>query len=181
MRKLFLTIGIGAGMTLAAQTKPEAPAEPKPTMTMVAKDSTEGTTIQMKASKAVRREPTAAAAGARSAADPSLTNYEVAKSFTVAAGQTVKVQSGSDWTGGSEVAVGLNCAAVANLRVYALWSVAEADFYTATDTLLGSNFAFTNQGGGVVPVHGTILQLQVRNTGTTDVSCDQILVFGVVR
>jgi hypothetical protein len=181
MRTLQISIvGIAAAIALVAQTKTEAPAEPKPTAEIVKKN--DGPALQMTAGRSVRQNPvTAAASPGRAAADPSLTNYELAKTFTVAAGQTVRVQSNSDWTGGNEVAISLNCASVANLRVYALWSVPNADFYSGTDILPGANFAFTNQGGGVVPVHGTQLMVQVRNTGTTDVSCDQIIIFGVVH
>src|SRR5436190_1690450 len=141
MRTLQITIiGITATLALAAQVKSEATAEAKPTATIVSKD--EPGTLRMTVGKAVRRAPSTAAATERSAADPSLTNYEVGKNIAVAAGQTVRVQSVSDWTGGTDVAISLNCAAVANIRVYALWSLPNADFYAGTDILLGSNFAF---------------------------------------
>ena len=172
-------IGTCVCMALAAQTRTDATAETKPTAEIVTRDGS--TALRMTRSKVIRQATTAAAPSQRSASDPSLTNYEVGKSFTVAAGQTVRVQSISDWTGGTDVAISLNCAVVTNLRVYALWSLPGADLYSGTDILAGTNFAFTNQGGGLVPVHGTDLMIQVRNTGTTDVVCDQIMVYGVLR
>jgi hypothetical protein len=179
MRKLQLTIlGIAAALAASAQTGKEA-TEPKPTAPVV---SRLGESAQLPViSKVIRSAPRTAAASERAAADPTLTSFEVVKTFTVAAGQTVGMKSNSDWTGGSEVSISINCASVANIRVYALWTVPIADFFTGTDIIAADKFAFTNQGGGIVPVHGTQLQVQVRNTGTADVSCDQLVVYGTVR
>jgi hypothetical protein len=115
----------------------------------------------------------------------SLSSFEIFTGLTIAPGQTLNLFGTLDWTGADSASIAVACPAstsLANTQILVYWQMpAFTNTYTATNVLLGSNFLFKNMGGGVVPVFGNYFGLQVKNVGSTVVTCDQLTVYGVVR
>ncbi len=115
----------------------------------------------------------------------SLSNFEIFTGLTIQPGQTLNLFGILDWTGADTASIAIACptsTSLQNTQVLVYWQMpAFTNTYTATSGLLGSNLLFTNMGGGVVPVFGNFFGLQVKNTGSAVVACDQLTVYGVVR
>ena len=115
----------------------------------------------------------------------SLSAFEIFTGLSLTPGQTVTLFSSLDWTGAANASIAIACptsTSLQNVQVVVYWQMpALSSTYTATNVLLGSNFAFKNMGGGVVPVFGNSFGMQVKNVGSTVVTCDQLTVYGVVR
>jgi len=115
---------------------------------------------------------------------PSLTNVESWTGITVAAGQSLMLTSQSDWTGASSVAIAIECPSSVSLKnagIAVWWGISLAPNPTLTDVLVGSSFFVPNMGGAVTSAFGNKLQLQLVNTGTVSISCDQVTAYGVVH
>jgi hypothetical protein len=68
-----------------------------------------------------------------------------------------------------------------NVAITMWWGSPNAIYLTMTDVIVGSNFVLKNMGGSAVPVYGSQIQIQVVNTGSTPVSCDQVTTYAVVH
>jgi len=114
----------------------------------------------------------------------SLSAYEAFLGVTVLGGQYLALQSQTNWTGADHISVTVQCPTTTSLNNVSLvmfWTNPVANFYAATDIILGGNFAFPNSGGAVVPVHGTQLQIFVVNNGTAPIACNQVTTYAVVH
>ena len=118
--------------------------------------------------------------------DSAATSYEAFGNFAVQAGQNLNLASTTDWTGATQVAIAVHCpsaTSLQNVQILPYWGVNldVAQVLTAADVILGKNLAFTNAGGSVVNAYGSQLVVQIRNTGTTAITCDQITFYGFVH
>jgi len=115
----------------------------------------------------------------------SLSVVEIFTGLTIAPGQTLNLFGNLDWTGAETASLAIACPTatpLTNIQVFVYWQMpAFTNTYVATSSLAASNFAFKNMGGSVVPVFGNYFGLQLRNSGTTTVNCDQLTMYGVVR
>jgi hypothetical protein len=115
---------------------------------------------------------------------PTLAVTDTWTSFTVAPGTYYSLTSKSDYSGTDHISIAIECPAgnsLQNVSITVWWANAIAPYFAQTDAILGSNFSLTNMGGAVVPVYGPTLLLEVVNSGTTAVSCDQVTTYGVVH
>jgi hypothetical protein len=171
-------IGLIAAVTVMAQSEAPPPPEHNARNSKPVIIETMPQTAAAQISAPVRREATTK----RSATDGSLSTFQVWWGLTIAAGQTLNLPSDQDWTGVNTIAVAVDCTGSAkNAQIFVWWGMNIANYLTATDAILGSNFTFANMGGAMVPAYGSILRLQFKNTGTTDLSCDQVTAYGVNR
>jgi hypothetical protein len=114
----------------------------------------------------------------------SLTLFEASGSFTIAPNSFYRFNSTADYTGADTVAVAVECptgTSLKNILITTSWGNSLATFLTLTDAIVGSDFVLSNMGGGVVSVFGSELMVQIVNTGTTPVSCDQMTTYAVVH
>ena len=129
--------------------------------------------------------PTAKRVGTRATTNtPSLTLFQAWGNFTVAPGTAFKLLSTYDYTGADTLAVAIECPVGNNLQnvgITVWWGNSLATNITLTDVILGSDFVLSYMGGGTVPVYGSQLLMEVVNTGTTAVSCDQVTGYAVVH
>lgn len=115
---------------------------------------------------------------------PSLTAIETFTSINVAAQDHASFIFKSDFTGAERASVSLLCASTTSLKSVGMvmyWTSSIADFWAVGGVILGGDLLFNNGGGAVVPVYGTRLQIDFVNTGTTPISCNQLMVYAVVH
>jgi hypothetical protein len=134
----------------------------------------------------VAKPATAKTAGPRTATTNtnSLMLFQAWGSFTLAPGSSLTLTSIYDYTGADTFAVAIECPSGNNLQNVALtvwWGNSLATYLTLTDVILGSDFVLPYMGGGTVPVYGSQVLVQVVNTGTAPVSCDQVTGYAVVH
>jgi hypothetical protein len=116
--------------------------------------------------------------------NPSFSVTETWSSFTVQPGTPYKLSSATDYTGADHIAVAIECptgSSPQSVVITVWWGNPNAIWLTLTDVILGNGFPLKNMGGGTVPAYGPQLQLQVVNTGTAPVSCDQVTTYAVVH
>jgi hypothetical protein len=116
--------------------------------------------------------------------NPSFTVSDTWTSITVAAGASYKLTSTNDYTGSEQVSIAIECptaVSLQNVGITVWWGIPIAPFLTLTDVVAGSGFLLKNMGGGSVSVYGNQIMLQVVNTGTTAISCDQVTTYAVVH
>ena len=170
--RTLLLIGISALPSLVAQERKEPLHQAAPQFD-IAHSQRPAKSMQ------VKREDTT---GANT---DSLSVFQIFGPLTIAPGQTINLFSTADWTGASSVAIAIECPAstsLVNSAISVYWQLpAFTNTYTFTSAVLGSDFLFTNVGGAVVPVFGTVLGLQVTNAGSAPVVCDQLTIYGVVH
>jgi hypothetical protein len=102
---------------------------------------------------------------------------------TVAPGPYHLLTTTQDYTGAETLRVAIECPSSVNLKPVGIgvwWAVPNSNF-TATDAILASGFLLQNMGGAVTQVYGNQLQLQVINTGSSPISCDQVTAYAVVH
>jgi hypothetical protein len=99
--------------------------------------------------------------------------------FTVPAQTCRFFDSEMDFGGTRQVAISLLAvgASLATTRVIPFFSVPGAPYAAFTTQLRGSDFVFSDGGGGVVPVSGRLLRLMVCNDGTAPLTYTQLSVY----
>ena len=104
--------------------------------------------------------------------------------FTVPPGTFYKLTSTTDYTGADHISVAIECPSGNSLQTVSItvwWANSVVPYFAQTDTILGSNFPLTNMGGAVVPVYGSTLLLEIVDTCTAAVSCDQVTTYAAVH
>lgn len=109
---------------------------------------------------------------------------EVYQDVVIAAGKNVVIQSTSDYSSSSTVAVAVLCTActTATTSMAALGLVLEARWqgmYVATDIATASTatFAYQDAGGAIFSVFGELFNLELQNKGTSTITLDQVMIF----
>jgi hypothetical protein len=118
------------------------------------------------------------------ATDTSRIIFEVFKDFNVPPGQSTGFDAVSDYAGAEKASVAIQCPSstdLRNIQMQFLWTMEPAEFYAGTDFANGVGLAFTNMGGVVISVFGSSLHVEVKNSGTVPVSCNQLTIYAVVH
>jgi hypothetical protein len=132
------------------------------------------------AEPAVETGRTAKPAASPVKASLSTATYEVFKSVTIAAKQTLSLDSSIDYSATDRVAVTYRSPSggdLTNLDIYAYWSIPIADSYSVAETDNGSNFPFLNAGGEVFTVYGNQFRLVLYNAGSTAITLSQVTLY----
>ena len=116
--------------------------------------------------------------------DTSRILFEIFKDFSVPPGQSTGFDAVSDYTGAEKASVAIQCPTSTDLRNVQLqffWMMEPAEFYAGTEFVNGLGLAFTNMGGAVISVFGSSLHVEVKNSGTVPVSCNQLTIYAVIH
>jgi hypothetical protein len=88
----------------------------------------------------------------------------------------------SDYTGAERVSITIGCdSSLKDVALVVYWSTSIATIPIGTSVITSDSLLFTNAGGAVVPVFGQQFQIEVRNGGSTPVSCPQLSAYAVVH
>jgi hypothetical protein len=133
--------------------------------------------------KDVRARTRTAVQGASQTA-PAVNMEVLAKDFSVNAGGSASFTANSDFSGSDAVSIAISAPTSQDLgavRLLVWWAIPGVDFYVLQDVIVGTNFYFSNQGGGMVPVYGNQLQIQVMNDGAGPITFHQLTAYSVIR
>jgi hypothetical protein len=133
--------------------------------------------------KDVKLRTRAAAQGASQTA-PAVNMEVLAKDFSVNAGASASFTANSDFSGSQAVSIAISAPSSQDLgavRLLVWWAIPGVDFYVLQDVIVGTNFYFSNQGGGIVPAYGNQLQVQVMNDGASPITFHQLTAYSVIR
>jgi hypothetical protein len=131
-------------------------------------------------------KPAGHSASPRTAAatSPSSAITDTWLTFTVQPGAVYKLTTTTDYTGADHISVAIECPVGNSLQpvsIAVFWANSVVPYFVQTDNILGSNFPLTNMGGAVVPVYGPTLLLEIVNSGTAAISCDQVTAYATVH
>jgi hypothetical protein len=130
------------------------------------------------------RVRTRAAVQSASQTAPAVNMEVLAKDFSVNAGASASFTANSDFSGSGAVSIAISAPTSQDLgavRLLVWWAIPGVDFYVLQDVIVGTNFYFSNQGGGIVPVYGNQLQVQVMNDGSSPITFHQLTAYSVIR
>lgn len=115
---------------------------------------------------------------------PSLTNLESLTNFTVPPSGHMVFTGVLDYTGADQAHIAIECPppnSLTNVALVVYWGNPQVSYLTATTVILGSNLLYKNMGGATVAAYGTALSIDIQNSGSTPVACDQMTVYAVVH
>jgi hypothetical protein len=106
----------------------------------------------------------------------------VAKNLTIGANACQDITVDADFSGAQQIALAIQSANGADLsatRIVTYFGVPGADWMAVGGEIKASDFPFYNGGGGMVPVFGPALLLQVCNDGASAVAFSQMTYYAV--
>ena len=121
---------------------------------------------------------------AQAAASGTAISEILGQNLTVDAGKSVRIFAKSDFTGAERASFGMYADPAVNIvktRVAVWWAVANAPTYSVQDVIAGSNYPYTNVGGGNVPVYGSTLFVDVINDSDSAITIQQLTVYAVAH
>jgi hypothetical protein len=111
---------------------------------------------------------------------------EVFEDLVIAAGKSITLDSGLDYSSSDSVAVSVLCIICSTastslgnsgLVLQARWTVADANSYVATENRAATTFPYSDSGGAVFNVFGPQFRLVLQNRGTQTIAIQQVTIF----
>jgi hypothetical protein len=111
---------------------------------------------------------------------------EVFEDVVIAAGKTVSLSSGLDYSSANTVAVTVLCIicssaatalGTAGLVLQARWTVPDAQSFVTAESKAATAFTYSDSGGAVFNVYGPQFRLALQNKGTQTIALQQVTIF----
>jgi hypothetical protein len=99
--------------------------------------------------------------------------------LTIAAGGSLDLDSGMDFSYSDSVRVTVRCSNgnLADVLLAAYWTVPLAPLFNLADVVKGDTFHYRNVGGATFNTYGSQFRLRIINNGVTGVTLSQVLMF----
>jgi hypothetical protein len=113
----------------------------------------------------------------------SFNQWEFWNNITIPAGAAINLDSQLDYSTTDTVRVTFRSAGadLGNLVVSAYWAIPQVDLFGVAEVVAGNSFPYLNAGGATFNTYGSILRVQVKNTGNAPMVLAQVLAFARVH